>query len=83
KEDAAAAFEIVGDDGTALELKAHCCLDQFGRYFEQLFGEGNQLFDRKAAMPFVHRLGERVGNPVRIPGEVARESAMMSPTIPI
>ena len=30
---------------------------------EQLFGEGNELFDRKTAMPFIHRLRERVGDP--------------------
>src|SRR5271166_2434938 len=63
KEDAAAAFEIVGNDGTILELKTQCCLDQFGWYFEQLFGERNEFFDRKTAMPFVHRLRERVGDP--------------------
>ena len=69
EEDATAACEIVGDDGTALELKAHCCLDQFGRYFEQLFGEGNQLFDRKAAMPLVHRLRQRVRDPGTYPDQ--------------
>src|SRR6266853_3562865 len=58
-----AAFEIVGDYSAIIELKAHCGLDEFGRHFEQLFGEGNELFDRKAAMPFVHRLRERIGDP--------------------
>jgi hypothetical protein len=51
----------VGDDSTVIELKVQCRLDELGRYFEQLFGEGNELFDRKTAVPFVHRLGERVG----------------------
>ena len=29
------------------------------RLFEQLFGEGHEFFDRKAAMPFIRRLCER------------------------
>ncbi len=62
KEDATTAFEIVGNDSTVLELKAQRRFDELGRHFEQLFGEGNELFDRKTAMPFVHRLGERVGD---------------------
>src|SRR5207245_2550135 len=32
-------------------------------HFEQLFGEGNELFDWEAAMPFIHRLCERIGDP--------------------
>jgi len=63
KEDATAAFEIVGNDGTTLEFEVRRRLHQFGRHFEQLFGEGNELFDRKTAMPFIHRLGERIGDP--------------------
>jgi len=63
KEDTAAAFKIVRDNSTVIELKAQCRLDESGRYFEQLFGERNELFDRKTTMPFVHRLGERVGDP--------------------
>ena len=63
KEDATAAFEIVGHNGTTLELEVQRRFDQFGRHFEQLFGEGNELFERKTAMPFIHRLGERVGDP--------------------
>jgi hypothetical protein len=49
--------EIVGDDSTVIELKVQCRLDELGRYFEQLFGEGNDLFARKTAVPFLHRLG--------------------------
>ena len=63
KEDATAAFEIVGHDGTTLELEVQRRFDQFGRHFEQLFGEGNELFERKTAMPFIHRLRERIGDP--------------------
>ena len=65
KEDATAAFEIVGHDGTTFEFEVQRRFDQFGRYFEQLFGEGSELFDQKAAMPVVHRLGQRVGVPAR------------------
>jgi hypothetical protein len=36
--------------------------DEFGRYLKQLFGEGNEFFGREAAMPFVHRFRERVGD---------------------
>jgi hypothetical protein len=31
-------------------------------FFEQLFSKRNELFDRKTAMPFVHRLRECVGD---------------------
>ena len=43
KEDTAAAFKIVRDNSTVIELKAQCCLDEFGRHFEQLFGERTRL----------------------------------------
>ena len=63
KEDATAAFEIVGHNGTTVELEVQRRFHQFGRHFEQLFGEGNELFERKTAMPFIHRFCERVGDP--------------------
>jgi len=39
KEDAAPAFEIVGDDRTVVQFKAQRRFDQPNRHFEQLFGE--------------------------------------------
>ena len=63
KEYAATAFEIVGNDSAVVELEAQRRLDQLGWHFEQLFGEGNELLRRQTAMPVVHRLGERVGDP--------------------
>ena len=62
EEEAAAAFKIVGDNSAVLELKAHRRLDEFRRHFEQFLSERNEFFDRKTGMPFVHRLGERVGD---------------------
>jgi hypothetical protein len=69
KEDATAAVEIVGNNGTTLEFEVQRRFHQFGRHFEQLFGEGNEFFDRKTAMPFIHRLGERVGDPGTYPDQ--------------
>jgi Holliday junction resolvasome RuvABC DNA-binding subunit len=56
KEDAAPAFKVVADNSTVIELKAHRRLDEFGGYFEQLLGKGNELFDRETAVPVVHCL---------------------------
>jgi hypothetical protein len=53
-----------GDNKTALHrtLTTSRTNDQFGRHFKQLFGEGDELFDRKTAMPFIHRFRERIGD---------------------
>ena len=60
KEDATAAFEIVGHNPATIELEVQRRFDQLGRHFEQLFGEGDELFERKTTMPVVHRFCERV-----------------------
>jgi hypothetical protein len=45
KEDATAAFEIVGHDGTTLELEVQRRFDQFGRHFEQLLADARFAVD--------------------------------------
>ena len=62
EEDAPAALEVIGDYGAIFELKAERRLDELRRHFEQRLSERDQLFGRQPAMPFVHRLGERVGD---------------------
>jgi hypothetical protein len=61
--------------GFPLLQKVQRRFDQFGRHFEQLFGQG---FERKTAMPFIHRLGatpkslpERSGGRFQGPCEAA------------
>jgi hypothetical protein len=39
------------------------------RTCQGLRGKGNELFDRKTAMPFIHRLCERVGDPGTYPDQ--------------
>jgi hypothetical protein len=62
EEDATAALKVIGDYGPTFELEAQCRFDEFHRDFEQRLSERDQLFGREPAIPFVHRLGERVGD---------------------
>ena len=52
----------VGDDRPLLQFKFNRSADEFLWDLEQLFGKRCQLFCRKAAMPLVHGLGQRIGN---------------------
>jgi hypothetical protein len=63
KEDATVALEVIGDYGATFELEAECRFDELSRYFEQRLSERDELIGRQSAMPFVHRLGQRVGDP--------------------
>src|SRR6516165_7416624 len=62
EEDAAMALEVIGDYGAAFELEAERRFDELSRDFEQRLSERDELFGREPAMPFVHRLGQRVGD---------------------
>ena len=56
------ALEVIGDYGAAFELEAERRFDELSRDFEQRLSERDELFGREPAMPFVHRLGQRVGD---------------------
>ena len=53
----------VGDHRALLQLELERSPDQLLRHLEQLFGQRHQLVRRQTAMAFVHRLGQRIGNP--------------------
>jgi hypothetical protein len=62
EENAAAALKVIGDYGATFELEAQRRFDELCRGFEQGLSERDELFGRETAMPFVHLLGERVGD---------------------
>ncbi len=53
----------VGDHRALLQFEIERGADEFMRHLEQLLGQRYQFIGRQAAMPFVHGLGQRVGNP--------------------
>src|SRR6266446_921444 len=63
EEDATVAFQVIGDYGATLELEAECRVDELYRYFEQRLWERDQFLGGQPAMPLVHRLGKRIGDP--------------------
>ena len=62
EEHATSSIEIVCDDCPSLDFEAKRGLDKFGRSLQELLREWEQLLGGETAMPFVHRLGERVGD---------------------
>src|SRR4029077_769613 len=62
KENAPAALEVISDYGAIFELEGECRFDKLRWHFEQSLSERDQLFGREPAMPFVHCLGEPVGD---------------------
>ena len=53
----------IGDDRALLQFEIECGADQLLRNLEQLLGQRHQLIRRQPAMPLVHGLGQRIGNP--------------------
>ena len=53
----------VGDHRALLQLEVERSADEVLLDLEQLLGKRDQLFRRQAAMPLVHGLGQRIGNP--------------------
>ena len=53
----------VGDHRALLQLEIERSADELLRDLEQLLGKRYQLFRRQAAMPLIHGLGQRIGNP--------------------
>src|SRR5947207_2858962 len=60
KEEAAPAVDFVGDDMAGGDLPGERALDEARRHLQQRFRERDEFVDRQAAMPIIHRLGERM-----------------------
>ena len=54
--------DTVGDDRAFGQFQTKRGADQLRRDLEQLLGKRPQLLRRQAAMPFVHGLGQRIGD---------------------
>ena len=54
---------LVGDHRALLQFEIERSANELLRHLEQLLGERYQLFRRQTAMPLIHGLGQRIGNP--------------------
>ena len=69
------------------DLLGERALDEARRHLQQRFRERDEFVDRQAAMPIIHRLGERCEMPARtriiavlsIPSRIAIWSALLKP----